>query len=239
MQYGDTRPKKKCINMKFGFILTSRPNRPELMDRSFKSLIKTDTQGLERPIIQLVHRAPWNPYVQYVTQLQKNWDVISTEDPPNMYGVNMIFPHFGDKLVKETDITHIGFLVDDFIYNPLWLLQLAWLIDRHTDAKAWSVYRSRYIRHHKVLRTDDYGDVVMSMHDCVGTMTREEWLEYAASKVKDFTCPDEMGGGNTIDIHHAYARPGDRWATGRDYMENLGRHSGIEQYDCAIDFVGE
>jgi hypothetical protein len=225
--------------MKFGFILTSSPVRPLLLDRSFSSLIRTNTAGLDVPVLHLVHREPVDFYNDYVAQLKKTWVVVTYSDIPGMHGINSIFSVFGDNLINTTDITHIGFLVDDFIYNPEWLIQLSCLIKRHPDAKAWSVYRSRFTRHHRILHTDDYGDVVMSMHDCIGTMTREEWLEYKASKINDFTCPEELGGGNTIDIHHAYARKGDRWATGRDYMENLGRHSGIEQYDCAIDFVGE
>ena len=76
----------------------------------------------------------------------------------------------------------------------------------------------------------------MTMHDGIGCVTREEWLEYAKfHNGHDFYCSD----GCTPDIHHAEQRPGERWATPRDYMENLGRHRGIESVDCAIDFVGE
>lgn len=213
-----------------------------MMDRSFKSLAKTNTADLETPIIQLVHRPPFNTYIQYVTELQKNWVVISDEDKPGIFGINMVFGHFGDKLLNENpDVTHIGFLVDDFVYNPEWLRQLTNLIIQHPDGIAWSVYRSRYTRHHWIIdgTVQANGDCLMSMHDCLGVMTREEWFEYGASKKSDFTCPASLGGGSTIDIYHAASRPGNRWATGRDYMENLGRHRGIEQLDCAIDFVGE
>jgi hypothetical protein len=114
------------------------------------------------------------------------------------------------------------------------------LIERHPDGIAWSVYRSRYTRHHRIIGGDGT-DVLMTMHDGVGAVTREEWLEYKKHhNGYDFQVPPTWpGGGSTPDIHHSCARPGNRWATSRDYLENLGRHQGIEQYDCAIDFVGE
>jgi hypothetical protein len=225
--------------LKLGFVITSRPTRPDLLDRCFTSLIKTNTVGLERPTLYLIYNGSWSVYVQYVVQLEQNWDVVSILDPPDTYGWDKLAIYGAERMLKDTNITHLGFLPDDFIFNSEWLQQLVKLIERHPGARAWSVYRSAYQRHHRILSGHDYGDVLMTMHDALGTMTREEWNEYGAKDRWDFTCDGSMGGGSTMDIHHAFIQKGERWATGRDYWQNLGVHKGLEGYDCAIDFIGE
>jgi|HubBroStandDraft_5_1064220.scaffolds.fasta_scaffold00774_6 hypothetical protein len=229
------------VAMKFGVVLVSKVSNPErasVADRVLRSYARTNIAELERPTMRLVVGHSDFSYAQYVAELQANWDVVLEEDNNIHGGISSIVARAGDRIVENhPEVTHIVFGYDDLVVNVEWLQQLSGLVQRHPDAKAWSVYRSAYERHHKIVARDDIsGDVLMSMHDGLGCMTIEEWKEYGASKQNgEFPCSD----GNTIDIHHAEFRPGPRWATSRDYWQNLGVHKGLEGQDQAIDFVGE
>lgn len=216
--------------------------RAAIVTRSFNSLIKTTIPdiGINAPALELMYnQSSTFLYEPLVTQLSKRGWLVFT-DTDKAFGLNALVSTAADLLIEEcTNLTHIGFLWDDFYYHPEWFMKLYDLVIRHPDAKAWSIYRSSYTRHHRIIGgQSSSGDCLMTMHDGVGLMTVEEWKEYGASKRTDFSCPDSMGGGNTIDIHHAYERPGDRWATGRDYAQNLGVHANLGRLDEAVDFVG-
>lgn len=229
-------------SMKFGMVLISNaysPARDFIIRRSFDSLSKTDVVGLERPCMLLMfHRTDFD-YTVYSEPWSKKWDVWC--EPDTVAGLNALVSASGDKLIRRwEDVTHLVFMYDDFIYNPQWMKQLENLIWRHPDGIAWSVYRSSYERHHKILSEEEStGDVLMTCHDGLGCMTTEEWQVYGASRIADFSCTFAVGGGSTIDLYHADSRPGKRWATGRDYWENLGVHKWLGRRDMAIDFVGE
>jgi hypothetical protein len=224
--------------MRLGFVYLScvyNEGRRDIAKRSFISLAKTNSVGLEQPVLQFTYRKTALLDIEpYIAEWNKSFKVMSNEDFPGIGGLNPLVCVSASKIFNETDCTHVGFLFDDFIFNPEWLQQLTALISRHPDGIAWSIYRSRYTQHHRIIGGDGT-DVLMTMHDGVGTMSKEEWKAYNVGPQTNF----EGGGGNTIDIHHAMVRPGNRWATSRDYMQNLGRHGGIEHVDCAIDFVGE
>jgi len=228
---------RNFTNMKLGYVLLVSPNRPDIQARSLHSLVNTNVNNVEKITLEVVYKAPLNFYQDYISLLETKFNIRLLDDSEQQGTDFNSFAIFGaSDLIKNTDVTHIGFLVDDFVYNPEWAQQLVKLISRHPDAKAWSVYRSAYTQHHNIIGGDGI-DVLMTMHDCLGTMTREEWIEYGAGmKWVNFHCPPELGGGCTIDIHHAYARPGDRWATDKDYMNNIDMHNAD---DHAIDFVGE
>lgn len=229
--------------MRFGLSLISgvyNKEREAIVTRSLTSLAKTNTQGLERPILWITRSIGFD-YAPYFDLLVGPFSLIARTDNPRISGaMALAVDNVTDLFTCNNDITHVVVLWDDFIYNSEWLLELYKLIQRHPDGKAWSIYRSRYSRHHQVVGGDGI-DVLMSMHDGIGCVTREEWIEYGKyHNGSDFSVPPDFpGGGNTPDIHHAYARPGNRWATSRDYAENIGRHRGIENVDCAINFVGE
>src|SRR5580692_4653817 len=128
--------------MKLGFVLLVTPKRPHILDRSIRSLLQTNLKGLETPVLQVIYKAPLDRYGSYYEDLRKNWTVRLLDD------ICIIGHDFntlaieGAKLLLETDITHLGFLVDDFVYNPEWMQQLTALIERRPGAKAWSIYRS-------------------------------------------------------------------------------------------------
>ena len=231
--------------LRFGLSLVSgvySKEREAIVTRSLNSLYRTNVKDLNVPVLAVSYNAiSYFSYEKFFKLLENKFDLMDRRDPPNIVGAMALAVDTATRLLEyKQDVTHLVFLWDDFVYNPEWLQELYKLIQRHPDSKAWSIYRSRYSRHHQVVGGDGI-DVLMSMHDGIGCVTREEWIEYGKyHNGSDFSVPlDWPGGGNTPDIHHAYARPGNRWATSRDYAENLGRHIGIEHVDCAIDFVGE
>lgn len=149
------------------------------------------------------------------------------------------------------EITHITYLTDDYVYNPDWLIQLDSLIRRHPKARAWTVYRSSYTRHHRIISDAPWIADGKQHKDClvtsiagVGTMSRQEWEEFGLDGSRphgNWTVPAEAGGGNTVDLFHAYSRPGERWATERDYIDHIADHGthAASNVDKALDFVGE
>ncbi len=227
--------------MRFGLCLVSscyRQERTPILHRSLLSLAKTDVDGLEQPAFMMTYAQGLYDYQPFMRLIENKFEALARQDPVQIKGaMPLCIDNSYEVLRRWDDVTHLFFLWDDFVYNPAWLQALSLLIGRKPVGKAWSIYRSRYTRHHRIIwGPDEYGDVKMTMHDGIGCVTREEWLEYANfHNGFDFSCVD----GCTPDIHHADNRPGDRWATGRDFIQNLGRHHGIEDVDCAIDFVGE
>jgi|HubBroStandDraft_5_1064220.scaffolds.fasta_scaffold00774_5 hypothetical protein len=223
--------------MRFGLALPSfayDDERVKIIDWTLRSLAKTNVEGLERPVLDITHGVSAFSYEPYMGALSQKFEARTLPDPPDIRKpdrMHYIVTASALRLLNDhPDVTHICCLVDDYIYNPEWLHQLEALIARHpTETRAWSVFRSRYTEYHRIVGGDGV-DVLMSMHDSIGCMTREEMFEFCKN-----------GYVAAPDIGHAQQRPGPRWATSRDYMENVGRHvaMGIADVDCAIDFVGE
>jgi hypothetical protein len=225
--------------MKFGLALISfvaNSERAKIVTRSLESLARTDINGLDCiPALDISYgESMWFDYKDVGRLFEGRFYLRVLPDPPEVPKPDIM--HYSAtaaamRLLKDVqDVTHVVCMVDDYIYNPDWLRQLAALIERHpTDTRAWSVFRSRYTAFHQIVGGDGT-DVLMSMHDSMGCMTRQEMTEFC-----------RYGYVGTPDCTHAGSRPGNRWATSRDYMENLGRHHnlGIGDVDCAIDFVGE
>jgi len=217
--------------MKFGLAFVTHvynEERANVVARTLPSLARTNTEGLERPVLRVTYRPNGFCYDQYFEALKEKFDVDVHTDPPDMNQFFVIIQDAGLKLLAEhPDVTHLGFMCDDSLCNPEWLQELVKLIGRHPDGIAWAVYRSAYSVYHCIVGGDET-DVLMNMHDGIGCVTREEWQYFCRNGYVG--CPD---------MTHAGHRPGNRWATKRDYIQNLGRHPGIEDVDCAIDFVGE
>lgn len=220
--------------MRFGLAFITymyKPEREAMLEHALTSLSKTVVDGLEKPVLRISYKPTGFNYEKYVEVFEDKFEVTLIPDVPECTNMPYAAMDAGTKILSEhPDVTHNVHLCDDRIYNPFWLIQLKGLIDRHPYAKSWSVYRSRYTDYHRILGGDGV-DVIMSMHDAIGCTSREEWQEFV--RLHGYVpCPD---------IQHAQYRQGDRWATSRDYMDNIGRHYdiGIGEVDCAIDFVGE
>lgn len=223
--------------MRFGITFTTfvyGEERKAIVARALNSLQRTNVTGLVKPVMKITYGPSNFDYTPYIEKLGRKFEVTAAPDPPYMQKPDtghLMGQEAAIRLLKEySDVTHVVFLWDDQIYNPDWLRQLAKLIERHPDGVAWAVYRSAYTDYHRIIGGDGT-DVLMTMHDGIGCVTREEWESFVA----------EHGFVWAPDISHAGMRPGNRWATKRDYMENIGRHydRGIGDVDGAIDFVGE
>jgi hypothetical protein len=239
---------------KYALILNSfvyTAARAEYVKYSLTSLAKTNLEELQQPILQITTKKSNFDYTSYVNLLSDKFMVqVNDEEDFEGRGIDPTFIcSINYVLDMYPEVTHITYLTDDMVYNPEWLGRLDKLIERHPEAIAWTVYRSSHTRHHKILSTKEY--LSLGIHDClvtsiagVGTLSRKEWKTYNLDgKLPhgSWCVPNEAGGGNTVDLHHAYARPGERWATGRDYWNHIGdvgTHS-HKNLDQAIDFVGE
>jgi hypothetical protein len=215
--------------VKFGInyiSFVSDEKRAEMATHSLMSLYRTNVSNLEKPFLRISYKPSNFNYNNFYAALSKIFTVRLEQDPP--YYTSMVYAatDSANRLLDECpDVTHIVHLCDDRIFNPEWLQQLKGLIERHPEAVAWSVYRSATTAYHRIIGGDGK-DVLMTMHDAIGCTTREEWQTFF--RMFSFTpCPD---------IHHAQMRPGNRWATSRDYIQNIGVHY---ETDWAIDFVGE
>jgi hypothetical protein len=241
------------VDINIGLVLVSyiySRERAGWAERSYRSLARTNVDGLvNRPPLQFTYRMPPTvpfEYFQCIPQWAAKFDGVATEEPQQVKGLDPIVIWSANKLLLEhQDVTHVMFLMDDFVYHPDWLLTLQSLIERHPEARAWTVYRSGYMRHHKTVRYNEYcDDHGVTSISGIGCLSREEWIEYAPDWRRGhggFSVPAEAGGGCTLDLHHAYARPGERWATGRSYIQSIGAN-GLhcrDGQDVAVDFVGE
>lgn len=200
--------------------------RARMAERSLKSLAKTTTEGLERPHVRISFKPSDFQYYGLASAMGEKFDVSLCPDPPHYSSMSYAAMDSALKLLAERpDVTHIFHTCDDRLFNPMWLIELVKLIERHPDGVAWNVYRSATTAYHRIVGGDGH-DVLMSMHDALGCTTRAEWFKF-------YEC---CGYGHALDIMHAQWRPGNRWATNRDYIQNLGVHF---ESDWAIDFVGE
>ena len=94
--------------------------------------------------------------------------------------------------------------------------------------------------HHRTLRQEGQDHLVTSMAGNGTCWTREEWQAWGVNWKQGPTWP-VPSGGDTLDLHHAYFRPGDRWATDTSFLDHIGvvgmHATGVPEH--AINFIGE
>lgn len=95
--------------------------RAAIVTRSFNSLIKTTIPdiGINAPALELMYnQSSTFLYEPLVTQLSKRGWLVFT-DTDKAFGLNALVSTAADLLIEEcTNLTHIGFLWDDFYYHP-------------------------------------------------------------------------------------------------------------------------
>jgi len=159
---------------------------------------------------------------------------VDNTDPVWSWGATEMFKHYADA-------EYLIYLTDDLLYSPDWLSVLDQLIDRHPEAKAWSVYRSAHEYHHKTLEVRGDDVLVRSISGNGTCITRQEWIAWDVDYRAGSWPVATPEGGNTLDLHHAWARSGERWVTRRSWIEHIGIRGrlcspGVPEH--AIDFVG-
>jgi hypothetical protein len=227
--------------LKFGIVLPTwiySRNRQFLADAAFASLAETQPATEKPYLLQLVKSGQSG----YPTQaLQKPFNCIVVPDPENVSGTEQTLAYGTQWILDETPADYVVWLGDDALFNPRWLIELEGLIGRHPEARAWSVYRSAYEQIHKTLVETESDAMVRSLCGHGMTFTREEWAAWGINwrQGKMWSNPH---GGETLDLHHVWARPGERWATRRSYIDHTGKtgfHCQPQIPEYARDFISQ
>jgi hypothetical protein len=230
---------------------TYLPNeyRRKLAVRSYASLAETIVPEEDLPLTlfvvcrgedarQQVHEGI-DPIASLALHILIPNDTIGGSDQSICWGVESIFTH----LEYFPERTHFILLSDDMLYHPSWFVETKAIVERHPGAKAWSTYRSAHTLHHRTISVDRHGDHLVTSLAGNGTCwSFDEWRAWGI-KSSDGQAWPVPTGGDTIDLHHPWARPGERWVTGKSYMQHLGLtqgvhcHTGVPEF--ALDFIGE
>jgi len=209
--------------MKMGIILPSciyNLGRAHNAKLAFEALIRTQTGlWLPKPRLHLLLKMGVDFYYP-LAALQDVFDLTLEGDPAGVTGVEQTLAYGTTKLFNE-GMDYVSWIQDDTLVHPRWLLQLEGLIQRHPQAKAWSVYRSANEATHKVLKIEENGDVLVSSIGHAMTIARQEWIDWGVP----WQDVNDTGGyaGITMDLVHPQTRPGERWVTGVSYADHIGK----------------
>lgn len=228
------------MSIRFAIILPSQiysDYRRILAKEAFASLLKTNMPS-EVPTVYLLTKAldDVHPQCGHYPGLK----IRNLCEPDQELGTESALAYGTDKALLDESVTHLVWMGDDSLFHPDWLIQLEALIGRHPGARAWSVYRSAYEAVHTPMALGN-GDVrVKSLCGHGLTMTRGEWTDWGINW-KDGRGRWGSPSGNTLDMLHIHARPGERWCTAKSYVQHTGRegkncHTGIPEW--AVDFQG-
>lgn len=219
--------------------LIQTPERARLADLCFKTLAKTNIEGLGSPYLIVLTRPSPIKYDYYKFLRGSAIDFTVMEQPIRLEGTEAPLVYgsdYAEKLGKD----YIMWMGEDALFHPHWLWELHELIGRHPEAKAWSVYRSAHEEYHKTLDQDMiYSDAMVSSLCAHGmTFTVAEWKAWK----EKFVCIQHIAEFNTtLDLVHPVDRPGERWCTEVSYIEHTGRtgvHTHPEAPEWAVDFQG-
>jgi hypothetical protein len=225
--------------VKFGLVMPTyvyNDTRRILADRTFETLLKMESR--ETPLLVLVVKE--NGYTYRMEDLRRRfWLEVQGN---SREGVEFKFSEqpavHGTYLAFERGAEYVVHLNDDSLFHPRWLLELEDLIGRHPDAISWSVYRSARQDVHQPIR-EAGGDVLVSSICGTGiTFSRREWQEFGIDwHDYQWTSPR----GSTLDLYHPHVRQGERWCTGRSFLDHTGRvgiHCTPAMPEYALNFVG-
>ena len=226
--------------MQFGVALPSfisDPERQRLAKLCFASLLKTDVRPLSRKpmLLLMVRRGEIVFDYPKIEAMSEDWTPIVINDPSGIQGVEKSLAYGTSKLV-EMGCDYVTWMGNDSLFHPRWLLELKGVIERHPDAVAWSCYRSANVKTHVNLEERD-GDVSVTSIGYGMTFSKQEWLDSKIATQPDWNSPY----GDTMDLWHMWKRPGERWVTGKSWIEHTGRwgeHCRPEVPEWAIDFQG-
>jgi len=234
--------------IKFGVVLPTwcyNTSRVGLIYQTFGALDKTRNEDLDDdPSLLLIVKGDRPSLISEFMENQRSFNSVTVlpQDGLGCDGTEQTLA-FGAQWFfdNDQDITHVIWMGDDAKFNPSWLYQLQELIYRHEDAVSWSVYRSAHVAYHAPLLVDPKtGDVaVKSICGHGMTFSRQEWKAWGVNWQEGQAWPNPYSG-NTLDLHHAWKRQGERWVTPKSYIEHTGRtglHCTPNVPEYAIDFV--
>lgn len=226
--------------MKLAVVLASwvySPERAKLVTEGFRTLLQT--MSVPDCSLALIVREPTVPFtypsVHDLKRVFQRRDLIDNSEALGTEATLAFGTHYA---IREFEASHICWMGDDALFHPRWLRELVALIVRRPEATAWSVYRSAYTQVHPTVSLHGRDALVRSVSGHGLTLSREEWEAYglqwhSANVVSPM--------GDTIDLHHAFTRPGERWVTQRSFVD----HTGVVGHHCteaipefADQFVG-
>jgi len=209
--------------MKFGVVLPTwvySRARQSWADAAFRDLVRTRIPS-ETPHLLLL-LGP-SDYKYPIDELGKVFHCAAFPQPENVAGTEQTLA-WGTQYIFDNfpDITHAVWMGDDAAFHSDWLIELEALIQRHPEARSWSVYRSAHTTYHATIREEGTDVLVKSICGHGMTFSREEWAAWGIDwrHGKMWVCPT---GGETLDLHHPWARPGERWVTRQSYVDHTGR----------------
>jgi hypothetical protein len=224
--------------MKLGIVLPSfmySPERKKLASDAFYSLANSESLQEESTLLLLVKSGTSQQYTVPIECLSRKFRVILKTDE-GLSGTEQTLAFGSHWLLENFGVDYITWMGDDALFHPMWLWKLEGLIKRHPQAKSWSVYRSAYEWVHKTLKEQEGDALVRSICGHGMTFTRNEWKDWGIDwKVGSWGCDY----GDTLDLVHWFTRPGERWVTGKSYVQHTGKvgtHCTLETPEYARDF---
>ncbi len=145
--------------MRLGFVIPTYiqdEQRRNWAVASFRSLAKTAVNG-PPPVLCFVLNSSKDKESDRIIRSAglSKFDVLIIEQPLDAASIDACNVFGWSHILKiRHDVTHLGMLTSDWLYNPQWLIELEKIMARHPQAKAWWVYRSAHEYYHKTLRIE-------------------------------------------------------------------------------------
>jgi hypothetical protein len=227
--------------MKLGIVLPSymyNDVRRELVDSALWSLARTEPLMESTRLLLLVKSGRVQEYTPYLEALRYKFSVVVKTDE-GLNGTEHTLAFGTQWMLDNYDVDYITWMGDDALFHFMWLWKLKGLIERHPEAKSWSVYRSSYEWVHKTLQETEEDAMARSICGHGMTFSRKEWEEWGVRWEQGAWCAPD---GDTLDLCHVAARSGERWVTKQSYVQHTAPHAGTHctplTPEYAKDFVG-
>ncbi len=226
--------------MKLGITLPSHfytPERRRLADAAFRSLAATESLQEPTTLLLLVRRGTAGDYTAYTDQLNNKFRLIIKTDE-GLEGTEQTLAFGTTYLAENFDLDYLMWMGDDALFHPFWLWKLEGLISRHLAAKAWSVYRSAHEAFHAPIRQLEDDMEVRSICGHGMTFSVKEWKAWGIKWQQGAWLSSR---GDTMDLLHVEARPGERWVTKHSYLQHtgkVGRHCTGNEPEYAQEYAG-
>src|SRR5579864_3684039 len=208
--------------MKYGIVLPTyayNVERLQLAMAGFNSLARTEVE--EKPVLLVMHRQGIGHYYEPIN-LSTRFETYIVPDSNGVVGTEQTLAFGTEALFTDHNCNYVTWMGDDALFHPQWHMKLRKLIEDKPDAYSWSVYRSAYEKYHQTLFEE--GDYINVSSICGHGMTisKEEWRAWGINwRDGVWNSP----AGNTLDLHHCFARTEPkRWTTKVSYIEHTGRH---------------
>jgi len=209
--------------VKLGIVLPSwmySDERKKLAADTFYSLMETEPLMEETRLLLLVKAGNSQDYLPMLDRLSRKFTVVVKTDE-GLVGTEQTLAYGTSFLIDNYGVEYVTWMGDDALFHPMWLWKLNSLIQKHPNARAWSVYRSSFEFVHRTIKVVEDSVLVRSICGHGMTFSKDEWLGWGIKWDDPKTW--ELEPGATLDIMHPHQRPGERWVTKESWLEHTGR----------------